>query len=60
MFGKAAITLGIGPHSSVLLSPIQLQTRMLAINVSIPSLTVARLEQFRSPQLRIQRGDQQT
>ena len=30
-------------------------TRMLAINVSIPNLTVARLEQFRTPQLRIQR-----
>ena len=30
-------------------------TRVLAINVSIPNLTVARLEQFRSPQLRIQR-----
>jgi len=30
-------------------------TRMLVINVSIPNLTVARLEQFRSPQLRIQR-----
>ena len=29
-------------------------TRMSAINVSIPNLTVARLEQFRSPQLRIQ------
>jgi len=28
---------------------------MLAINVSIPNLTVARLEQFPSPQLRIQR-----
>ena len=28
---------------------------MLTINVSIPNLTVARLEQFRSPQLRIQR-----
>jgi len=28
---------------------------MLAIDVSIPSLTVARLKQFRSPQLRIQR-----
>ena len=27
---------------------------MLAINVSIPNLTVARLKQFRSPQLRIQ------
>jgi len=30
-------------------------TRVLAIDVSIPNLTVARLEQFRSPQLRIQR-----
>ena len=30
-------------------------TRMLVINVSIPNLTVARLEQFRSPQLPIQR-----
>ena len=30
-------------------------TRMLAINVSIPNRTVACLEQFRSPQLRIQR-----
>jgi len=29
-------------------------TRMLAINVSIPNLTVARQEQFRSPQLPIQ------
>jgi len=29
---------------------------MLAINVSIPNLTAARLEQFRSPQLRIQRA----
>jgi len=28
---------------------------MLAINVSVPNLTVARLEQFRSPQLQIQR-----
>jgi len=28
---------------------------MLAINVTIPNLTVARLEQFRTPQLRIQR-----
>jgi len=28
---------------------------MLVINVSIPNLTVARLEQFPSPQLRIQR-----
>jgi len=28
---------------------------MLAINVSIPNLTVARLGQFRTPQLRIQR-----
>jgi len=28
---------------------------MLAINVSIPNLTVARLEQFWMPQLRIQR-----
>ena len=27
------------------------QTRMLAINVSIPNLTVARLEQFPSPQM---------
>jgi len=27
----------------------------MAINVSIPNLTVARLEQFRTPQLRIQR-----
>jgi len=27
---------------------------MLAINVSIPNLTVARLEQFRPPQVRIQ------
>ena len=27
------------------------QTRMLAINVSIPNLTVARLEQFTSPQM---------
>ena len=26
-------------------------TRMLAINVSIPNLTVARLEQFPSPQM---------
>ena len=33
---------------------------MLAINVSIPNLTVVHLEQFRSPQLRIQRGNQQT
>jgi len=32
-----------------------LPTRMLAINVSIPNLTVSRLEQFRSPQLRIQK-----
>jgi len=31
------------------------KTRMLAINVSIPNLTIARLEQFRSPQLRIQK-----
>jgi len=30
-------------------------TRMLVINVSIPNRTVARLEQFRSPQLRFQR-----
>jgi len=29
---------------------------MLAINVLIPNLTVARLEQFRTPQLRIQRS----
>jgi len=28
---------------------------MLTINVSIPNLTVARLEQFRTPQLLIQR-----
>jgi len=28
-----------------------LKTRMLAINVSIPNLTVARQEQLRSPQL---------
>jgi len=28
---------------------------MLAINVSIPNLTVARLEQLQAPQLRIQR-----
>jgi len=28
---------------------------MLAINVSIPNVTVARLEQFRSLQLRVQR-----
>ena len=28
-----------------------LLTRMLAINVSIPNLTVARLEQFPSPQM---------
>ena len=27
------------------------QTRMLAINVSIPNVTVARLEQFPSPQM---------
>jgi len=34
---------------------------MLAINVSIPNGTVARLEQFRSSQLRFQReSDQQT
>jgi len=31
------------------------ETRLLAINVSIPNLTVARLEQFRLPQLPIQR-----
>jgi len=31
------------------------KTRILAINVAIPNLTVARLEQFRSPQLRIKR-----
>ena len=31
------------------------KARMLAINELIPNLTVARLEQFRSPQLRIQR-----
>ena len=31
------------------------RTRMLAINVSIPNLTVVRLEQSRSPQLRFQR-----
>jgi len=30
-------------------------TRMLTINVSITNLTVARLEQFRPPQLRIQK-----
>jgi len=30
-------------------------TRMLGINVSILNLTLARLEQFRSPQRRIQR-----
>jgi len=30
---------------------VAIQTRMLAINVSIPNLTVARLEQFRSPQM---------
>jgi len=30
-------------------------TRTLAINVSIPNLTVAHLQQFRTPQLRIQR-----
>jgi len=30
-------------------------TSMLEINVAIPNLTVARLEQFRSPQVRIQR-----
>jgi len=36
-------------------------TRTLAINVSIPNLTVARLEQFRSPQLYESRhSDQQT
>ena len=29
----------------------QNKTRMLAINVSIPNLTVARLEQFPSPQM---------
>jgi len=34
---------------------IQSTTRMLAINVSIPNLTVTRLEQFLSPLLRIQR-----
>jgi len=33
----------------------QTRTRMLAVNVSIPSLTVARLQQFRTPQLRIHR-----
>jgi len=33
----------------------KIKNRMLAINVSIPSLTVARLYQFRSPQVRIQR-----
>jgi len=33
-----------------------METRMLAINVSIPNhMIVARLEQFRPPQLRIQR-----
>jgi len=31
------------------------ETRILAINVSIPNGTIARMEQFRSPQLRIQR-----
>jgi len=30
-------------------------TRMLVINVSIPNVTVARVEQFQPPQLRIQR-----
>jgi len=34
---------------------IAVWTRMLTINVSVPNLTVARLQQFRSPQLRIQR-----
>jgi len=35
-------------------------TRLLAINMSIPNLTVTRLEQFRSPQLRTRENDQQT
>ena len=34
-------------------------TRMLAINVSVPNLTVVRMQQFRS-QLRFERDDQQT
>ena len=36
--------------------PPKSTTRMLAINVSIPNLTVARLELFWSPQLQIQRA----
>ena len=37
------------------------EARMFAINVSVPNGTVARLEQFRSPQLRFQReSDLQT
>jgi len=35
---------------------IGITTRMLAINVSIANPTVARQEQFRSSQLRIQRA----
>jgi len=31
-----------------------IETTILAINVSIPNLTVARLEQFWTPQLQIQ------
>jgi len=40
---------------------IGITTRMLAMNMLIPNLTVARQEQFRLPQLRIQReSNQQT